>query len=102
MFTLECECVDILAGNADACICHPPSPEERDGMDNDCDKQVDEGYPETDQDGLADCVDPDDDNDGAADGEDCAPLDAAIYPGAAELCDGLDDDCNGEVDEGCQ
>jgi len=45
-----------------------------DGVDNDCDGLVDEGFPDFDQDGRADCVDNDDDNDGAADGADCAPL----------------------------
>ena len=28
-----------------------------------------------------------------ADG-DCAPLDAGIHPGAEEVCNGVDDDCN--------
>jgi hypothetical protein len=50
-----------------------------DGLDNDCDQLVDEGYPNTDGDLQADCVDPDDDNDGAADGSDCAPVDAGSY-----------------------
>ncbi|MFH1468648.1 MAG: MopE-related protein [Pseudomonadota bacterium] len=31
--------------------------------------------------------------------EDCAPHDAAIHPAAAEACDGLDNDCDGEIDE---
>lgn len=31
---------------------------------------------------------------------DCDDTDAAVHPGAAELCNGLDDDCDGVVDEG--
>ena len=34
-------------------------------------------------------------------GGDCAPDDAAVSPGAVELCNGQDDDCSGGVDEGC-
>jgi hypothetical protein len=40
------------------------------------------------------------DADGAADDEDCAPLDPRRAPGLAEARDGLDNDCDGEVDEG--
>ena len=39
------------------------------------------------------------DGDGAADGADCAPLDPTRAPGTAELSNGVDDDCDGEVDE---
>ncbi|WP_373046561.1 putative metal-binding motif-containing protein [Vulgatibacter sp.] len=33
------------------------------------------------------------DGDEAADGLDCAPDDAAVYPGALDICDGVDADC---------
>ncbi len=42
---------------------------------------------------------PDSDGDGVPDDEDCAPLDAAVYPGATDACDGLDNDCDGQLDE---
>lgn len=80
----------------------PGAQEICDGFDNNCNGQVDEGYPDTDQDGLADCVDVDDDNDGAPDTDDCGPYDAETYPGAPELCDGKDNDCDEDIDEGCQ
>jgi hypothetical protein len=39
------------------------------------------------------------DADGVPDAEDCAPDDGAISPREREYCDGLDNDCDGEVDE---
>jgi len=85
-----------------------PGAEERcDGQDDNCDGAVDEGYADTDTDGVADCVDtetcdgldnngdgqvdegyPDSDGDGVAD---CV---------ATEICDGLDNNGDGQVDEG--
>lgn len=42
---------------------------------------------------------PDSDRDGFPDSEDCAPKNASVFPGAEELCDRVDNDCNGVVDD---
>jgi len=78
---------------------HPGAEEVCDGKDNDCNLIVDEGFVDTDTDGWKNCIDDDDDNDEFVDIIDCAPLDPAIYPGAVESCDGLDNDCDNLVDE---
>ena len=49
--------------------------------------------------GGADTGDLDGDGDGAILGEDCDDGDAAVFPGAEELCNERDDDCDGNVDE---
>jgi hypothetical protein len=49
------------------------------------------------------CVDPDNDGYGqgiGCRGTDCNEMDAMIYMGAPERCNGLDDNCNGQIDEG--
>jgi len=44
----------------------------------------------------------DDDNDGYCVPADCSGNDPAINPGAVELCNGVDDNCNGHTDEECK
>jgi hypothetical protein len=56
---------------------------------------------DSDGDGSGDACDSDDDGDGVPDASDCKPLNRAIYPGAKEICNGIDDNCDGQVDEGC-
>jgi len=41
------------------------------------------------------------DGDGARWCDDCSDDDPAVHLGAPELCNGIDDNCNGVVDEGC-
>jgi hypothetical protein len=89
---------------------NPDADEACDGVDNDCDRVIDNGashetfYADADGDGHADpdnsveaCVAPE----GYLEsGDDCDDSDAAIYPGAAEICDGIDNNCDDIIDEG--
>ena len=106
------------------------------GLDDNCDGETDEEFPDADSNGEADCIsedddgdgvpdsadncplvvnsdqfdtdydtvgdacDPDDDDDKVPDETDCAPLDSEIFPGATEVCDGKDNDCDSDIDEG--
>ncbi len=70
-----------------------PSTEDIDNPDN----------PDDPDDPAPGCVDPDADGYGeGADclGTDCNQNDDTIYAGAPEICDGLDNDCNDEADDG--
>ncbi|RLI98333.1 MAG: hypothetical protein DRO99_00935, partial [Candidatus Aenigmatarchaeota archaeon] len=42
------------------------------------------------------------DGDGYTIGEDCDDSNASISPGANETCDGIDNNCDGRIDEGCE
>ncbi|MFH1438620.1 MAG: hypothetical protein ABIJ56_23125 [Pseudomonadota bacterium] len=50
------------------------------------------------------CVDGDEDGYGIGpdcDGPDCRDDNGDVHPGATEVCDGIDNDCNDEIDESC-
>lgn len=81
-------------------LVNPGAEEACDAVDSDCDGTLVDDFDDLDVDGLPDCVDPDDDGDGALDTVDCAPLDPSVFPGAPEIVDGRDNDCDGIVDNG--
>jgi hypothetical protein len=74
---------------------HPGAAETCDGVDEDCDGVVDDK--DDDGDGHVDeaCTD----TDGAAPADDCDDSDASVHPAASESLDGVDNNCNGAVDE---
>lgn len=96
---------------------NPASAEVCDGDDEDCDSSIDEElgvdiYPDCDSDGFGSalsmshaCALPSGAPPGCAagawtlDGSDCDDARAATAPGAAETCNGIDDDCTGTADE---
>ena len=89
----------------------PDADERCNDVDDDCDGDVDEDatdaatwYADSDEDGYGDplvtttaCEEPDG---YASDADDCWDGDADTHPGATEDKDGVDDDCDGTVDDG--
>lgn len=105
---------DVRAGGDD---CDDLDPDARpgavevcDGVDNDCDERIDVAavdattfFRDADTDGFGDpdttvlaCDAP---PGTTADGTDCDDHRSDVFPGAAEIADGVDQDCNGLIDE---
>ena len=82
---------------------HPGADEICDGVDNDCDGTIDNNAVDCPEGFIcinAECVIADADGDGYNADVDCDDNNPQVYPGAPELCDGLDNDCNGTIDDG--
>ena len=115
-------CTQPLGSTTDATDCddtdltvNPGATELCNGIDDDCDTLVDgddptvdlstggSWYTDSDGDGFGDpsalvttCDEP---ADAVSDDTDCDDTDSSVNPAATELCNGLDDDCDGTVDE---
>ncbi len=91
---------------------NPNATEVCDGIDNNCDGQIDEGFQLTayfldaDNDGFGSLADVVQDCPGTPptgyveNALDCDDTNENIHPGQTEVCDGLDNDCNSLVDDG--
>jgi trimeric autotransporter adhesin len=112
--TVACNPPAGYVGNSTDCndnnaAINPGATEICDGIDNNCNSQTDEGvlltfYQDSDGDGYGNaavstqaCSAP---MGYVSNSTDCNDGNAAINPGATEICDGIDNNCNGQTDEG--
>ncbi len=70
----------------------PGAPERCNGIDDNCNQNIDEEREDADSDSYTRCGSP-------SRAADCDEEDPLRNPGAMEVCDGVDNNCNGAVDE---
>ena len=104
---------DTDCDDADAAV-HPAATETCNGVDDDCDGLTDDDdahdggtvyFQDDDGDGYGDAMTPssamcEQPSGYVEDDTDCDDTDTAVNPSATEACNGSDDDCDGDVDEG--
>jgi hypothetical protein len=108
---LVCKGTKACEGGVMVCNAQEPGPEACDGADNDCDGQTDpedakgctKRWLDGDEDGVGTgeprCLCAADGKYTALAGGDCDDTLQAVHPGANEVCNQLDDDCDSDVDE---
>jgi hypothetical protein len=113
--TIACSVPDGFVENSSDCAAddastYPGAVEVCDDLDNDCDAAVDEEaidmvpwYLDADLDGFGDdamvVMSCDPVSERIAMGGDCDDSEVTVFPGAAEFCDGIDNDCDGVIDD---
>ncbi len=90
---------DFDADGVADCIDADDDSDQVDDTEDNCPFKKNPEQKDLDGDGVGDECDTDADGDTVPDDEDCQPLNPEIHPGVPEICDGLDNDCNGQVDE---
>jgi hypothetical protein len=116
VFTVQCDAPTGHVTDSSDCddtrpTTHPDADEYCNDVDDDCNGEIDDGvpvdsstfYPDIDGDGYGDTstsfIGCDGDGYGVATPGDCDDGDLFVSPSATEVCDGVDNDCDGETDE---
>jgi len=96
-FTCDNDCDDDPATGSNI---FPGATEVCDGIDNDCTNGVDDGF-DQDGDGVTTCgADGDPATTADNDCDDAPATGSNIFPGATEVCDGIDNNCTNDIDDG--